>query len=74
MGLFGKKKERRPAVPYNPERQRAIVKCSICTGEQVAGFQDIQTGHFTEVTVIRNQQELEDFKNLYGLDSVRKVY
>ena len=45
MGLFTKKKITEPAIEYNPEKQRAVIKCSICNGEQVAGFKDKQTGH-----------------------------
>ena len=54
MGLFGKKKESVPIIEYNPETQRPVLKCSICNGEQVAGFKDKQTGHFTEVMLIKN--------------------
>ena len=43
---------------YDPERQQAVLKCSICTGEQVAGFLDRQTGHFTDVMLIRNEKDL----------------
>ena len=61
MGLFGKKKVATPIVEYNPENQRAVLKCSICNGEQVAGFKDKQTGHFTEVMLIRNGQDMDRF-------------
>ncbi len=30
-----------------------VVRASICTGERVAGFQNISTGKFDEVTLIR---------------------
>ncbi len=50
------------------------IKCSICNGEQVAGFKNIETGEFHEIALIRNPKELEDFKTLYGLDHVDKEY
>lgn len=53
MRLFGKKKVETPIVEYNPERQRAVLRCSICNGEQAAGFKDKQTGHFTAVMLIK---------------------
>ena len=34
--------------------KKAVLKCSICTGEQVAGFKDIHTGHFDEIMLIRD--------------------
>lgn len=38
--MFGKKKQPQPPVPFDPENQVPILKCSICNGEQVAGFKD----------------------------------
>ena len=74
MGLFGKKKESIPVIEYNPEKQRPVLKCSICNGEQVAGFKDKQTGHFTEVMLIRNGQDLDVFMEMYDLSAVSKEY
>jgi len=54
--------------------QRAVLKCSIYNGEQVAGFKDKQTGHFTEVCLIRNGIELEKLMERYGLSSISKEY
>lgn len=74
MSLFGKKKVATPLIEYDPEKQRAILKCSICNGEQVAGFKDKQTGHFTEVMLIRNGQDLDTFMEMYDLSAVSKEY
>lgn len=73
-GLFRKKKNFESAIEYNPEKQRAVLKCSICNGEQVAGFKDKQTGHFTEVCLIRNGIELDEFMERYGLSTITKEY
>ncbi|MBO4749037.1 MAG: aspartate dehydrogenase [Lachnospiraceae bacterium] len=51
-----------------------VLKCSICNGEQVAGFKEKKTGHFTEVAFIRSPQELEDFLRIYQLDGITKEY
>lgn len=74
MGLFRKKKIASPIVPYDAQKQRAVIKCSICNGEQVAGFKDNQTGHFTEVMLIKNGKDLDKFMSMYGLSSVAKEY
>lgn len=74
MRLFGKKKVATPIVEYNPEKQRAVLKCSICNGEQVAGFKDKQTGHFTEVMLINYGQDLDAFMEMYDLSAVTKEY
>lgn len=74
MSLFGKKKVATPLIEYDPEKQRAILECSICNGEQVAGFKDKQTGHFTEVMLIRNGQDLDTFMEMYDLSAVSKEY
>lgn len=72
--MFGKKKPVLPEVEYNSETQRAVIKCSICNGEQVAGFKDKQTGHFTEVMLIKSEKDLEVFKKAYGVENVGKEY
>ena len=74
MRLFGKKKVTAPIVEYDPEKQRAVLMCSICNGEQVAGFKDKQTGHFTEVMLIRDYEDEKRFKAIYGLDEIKKEY
>lgn len=74
--LFGRKNKtdtyNKPS--YNPETHRPILRCSICTGEQVAGFKDIRTGKFEEVTLIKNNQELREFMETYGVSEVTKEY
>ena len=72
--FFSRKK---PAHSYDPATQQPALRCSICTGEQVAGFQDLHTGHFTEVQLIRSPQELQAFRSRYGIPadcSIEKIY
>lgn len=59
---------------YDRENLRPVLKCSICNGEQVAGFKDIRTGKFQEVRMIRNARELDEFKEMYGLTEVPREY
>ena len=72
--MFGKKKAIVPTIEYNPEMMKAVLKCSICNGEQVAGFKDIKTGHFTEVMLIKNSKDLDDFMKMYDLSAASKEY
>ena len=74
--LFGRKKQTKfvGEQNYDPETHRPILLCSICTGEQVAGFKDIRTGKFDEVMLIRNNQELREFMEMYGISEVTKEY
>ena len=69
--LFGKKKK---PVAQSYKGTPAI-RCSICTGEQVAGFRDSETGRFEEVTLIRSSADLEEFKEKYGISGeIEKFY
>ena len=73
MSLFGKKKAE-PKFEYDSNRHKAVLKCSICNGEQVAGFKDTQSGHFYEVMLIRSGRDLDSFMEMYDLSSVTKEY
>ncbi len=61
-------------VPFDPEKQVAVIRSSICTGERVAGFKNKADGHFTEVMVLRTPREEQLFKDIYGLDTVKTEY
>lgn len=61
-------------IPFDPEKQYAVLHVSICTGETVAGFKNFSDGHFTEVMLIRNMEDEKRFKEIYGLDQVKKEY
>lgn len=71
MMLFGKKKTKKT---YDKGNQRPVLKCSICNGEQVAGFKDIHTGKFEEIMLIRNQADLNTFLEMYDLEEIEKEY
>ena len=69
--LFRKKTEKKT---YDKENQKPVVRCSICTGEQAAGFKDIRTGRFEEVMLIQSEKDMRTFMETYGLDTVTKEY
>ena len=61
MGLFRKKKEQ---ASYDSQSKRPVIKCSICTGEQVAGFQNIHNGTFEDVMLIRGKEDMKVFRRM----------
>lgn len=52
---------------YDRENLRPVIRVSICTGEQVAGFKNIHTGKFTECLLIRNSGDLKEFLETYDI-------
>ena len=65
--------KRHPA--YNPAEKTPVIRCSICTGEQVAGFRRKADGSFEEVMLIRGEGELRQLKEIYGIEGeIEKIY
>ena len=52
---------------YDKEHIKPVIRVSICTGEQVAGFKNIQTGKMEEIMLISCQDDLDKFKSMYGI-------
>ena len=64
----------REKFPFDPARQTAVIRSSICTGEKVAGFKDLEGGRFTEVMLIRSREDERRFREIYGLETVKTEY
>jgi uncharacterized protein YkvS len=72
MGLFKKKNVKKS---YDRECMKPVIRASICTGEQVAGFKDMQTGKLEEIMLIKSPKDLDDFKNMFGItEEIEKEY
>ena len=72
--MFGRKKKPE-ALVYDKDRKTPVIRCSICTGEQVAGFRNRETGRFEEVMLLRTPEDLEAFRKAYGIDGeIEKIY
>ena len=72
MGLFSKKKIMRS---YDKDSKRPVIKASICTGEQVAGFKDIHTGKIEDIMLVKTSADIEKFKEMYGIEgNIDKEY
>ena len=59
---------------YDTENKRPVLRCSICTGEQVAGFKDVNSGHFEDIMLIRDSADLDEFMRMYGVTEITKEY
>lgn len=71
-GLFKKKTI---IKTYDKDNQKPVIKASICSGEQVAGFKDIHTGKIEEVMLIKSPSDIDIFKKMYGIDEeIAKEY
>ena len=72
FSLFSRKNKKPAPQAY---KGTPAIRCSICTGEQVAGFRDEQTGRFEEVMLLRSPADLALFKEQYGISGeIEKIY
>ena len=62
--MFGRRKKQ-AAVPYDRGGKIPVIRSSICTGEQVAGFKDPVSGKFDDLMLVRDSGDLEAFLSLY---------
>ena len=72
MSIFRKKQKMRKE--FDRELLEPVLRCSICTGEQTAGFRNKRTGEFKEICLIRDDKELQEFLDTYGLSEIEKLY
>jgi len=54
-------------IEYDKDNQKPVIRSSICTGEKVAGFRDINTGKFTEIMLIRDNRDMDEFLTTYDI-------
>ena len=63
-------KRRRPnRISFDKTGKIPVIRSSICTGEQTAGFRDTASGKFEEVMLLRSDADLQEFLRLYGVDA-----
>ena len=74
MKLFNKKNKDIPHISL--EKSVPVLRCSICTGEQVLCSKDRKTGQLTELMLIRKPSDLFDFCDANGIsaEDVKKIY
>ena len=69
-------KKKRIKESYDAAIQKPVIRASICTGEQVAGFKDRNTGKFTEVMLIESSRDMQVFLERFDIsaEDVSKEY
>ena len=75
MSLFGRNKKKDvPTIQL--DQFEPVLRCSICSGEQVLCMKDRQTGDTHELMLIRSFADLQEFCDANGIEpeSVRKIY
>lgn len=65
--MFGRRKKS-TVPPYDKEGKIPVLRSSICTGEQVAGFKDPVSGKFDDLMLIRNSRDLQAFLTQYQVE------
>lgn len=75
MLSFFHRKQKRNHAGFDAAEKTPVIRCSICTGEQVAGFRRKSDGSFEEIMLIRNEEDLRHFKEMYGIgEEIEKIY
>ena len=65
--ILGKRKK--PAsAGYDKSEKIPVIRSSICTGEQVAGFKKLSNGKFEELMLIRDDRDLQSFLRTYQVE------
>ena len=72
--IFRKKESQPGQLRFDPAQKQPVIRCSICTGEQVGGLKDLHTGTFEEIMVIRSAEDLGRFQKMVGTEEISKVY
>ena len=65
--MFGRRKKQ-PAASYQKGNKIPVIRSSICTGEQVAGFKDPVSGKFEELMLLRDGRDLQEFLRQYQVE------
>ncbi len=62
-----KKTKKIPHLDYDSTVQKPMLHKSICTGETTAGFRDLAGGAFHDVMLVRDEEDLKEFMEMYGI-------
>ena len=73
--MFRRKKDNlKNIIEFDPDKQYAVIRSSICTGEKVAGFKNKDDGHFTEVMLIKSPSDEKIFRDTFNLTEIKTEY
>ena len=62
------RRKRQDTSPYDKTGKVPVIRSSICTGEQVAGFKNIASGKFEELMLICGEKDLSEFLSQYQVE------
>ncbi len=54
-------------IEYDPGKQEPVMRKSICTGETTAGLKDRENGHYTDLMLIRSEEDVRIFMKRCGI-------
>ncbi|MDY2629389.1 MAG: aspartate dehydrogenase [Lachnospiraceae bacterium] len=76
MNLFSRKKKKIQKIEFDKTGKIPVIRASICTGEQVAGFKNTKTGKFEDLMVIRSEADQKLFMEMYDVkdEEIKKEY
>lgn len=63
------KRKRPNRISFDKTGKIPVIRSSICTGEQTAGFRDTASGKFEEVMLLRSDADLQEFLRRSGVDA-----
>ncbi len=63
--MFGSKIQKKS---YDKTQLKPVLRCSICTGEQVAGFKNLHSGKFEEIMLIKDARDIMRFCAAYDIN------
>ena len=71
--MFHKKTK---VIGYDKDTLKPVIRSSICTGEKVAGFQNLKTEKFEEIMLIRDNKDMNEFLTTYDISvaDIRKEW
>ncbi|MBQ3291754.1 MAG: aspartate dehydrogenase [Mogibacterium sp.] len=73
MGIFGKKES---VLSFSLQKFEPVLKCSICTGEQVFCIIDRETREVQELMMVSSPKILQKICNANGIspEDIRRIY
>ncbi len=73
--MFLHRKKPAGPEPFDREKLKPVIRCSICSGEQVFGFREIHTGGFHEIGLVKGAADLKGYMQRYGLtEEPERIY
>ena len=53
---------------YDKTKRQPVIMSSICTGEKIAGFKNLDNGRFEDIMLIKCDKDFKKFLKSYAID------